>query len=93
MKNAIIFGAAHAARAVLFGLMLFLRPLVTGIASLLGGLSLIGFLGTLILARHQTTPLFAFLSVGVFSVAVGFVYNWILMMLAPAGFTMMMGDE
>jgi hypothetical protein len=92
MKTTIIHVAVMMARSLLFTMMLFFRPLVVGATSIVAGLCLIGFVGTFVLVSGHAQPLLAFLSLGVVAVAIGFLYNWILMLLAPAGFTMLLED-
>ncbi len=79
-------------RTLVFALMLFFKPLVNGLIGLIGGLSLIGFCGALLLAREQTTAIFMFLGVGVCAVSFVFCYNWALLLLAPTG-TVLIEDD
>ena len=79
-------------RSLVFALMLFLKPVVNGLIGLIGGLSLIGFCGTLLLAHDQKTPIFMFLGVGVCAVGFVFCYNWVLIILAPAGIILIEDD-
>lgn len=93
MENTLTRAALLFARGVVFTILLFLRPLVVGIGSIIGGLCLLGFVGTLLLAADQTTALWAFFTGGLVAVAISFAYSWILMLLAPPGFMMMMPGE
>lgn len=89
-----IFNAVCSAiKGLVFTLLLFFRPVVTGLMGLIGGLSLIGFLGILIFARQETTPMFAFLFSGIGAVGIAFGYDLVLMFLAPAGFTLILESK
>lgn len=90
MKNAIIGMAGKLAQSLMFSVLLFFRPFVTGIFGILGAICMLGFLATLVLDRSQYTVLFGFFSTGVLSVGLAFGYNWLVMLMAPRGFAMMM---
>ncbi len=92
MGTTIIHMAGSIVRGLFFAILLFFRPFVTGVLSFLGGLCLLGFIGTLILDRSQGTALFGLFSFGITAVGLAFCYNWIVMLLAPAGFTMLLED-
>lgn len=92
MKDAIIKLASGLLRGLVFAILLFLRPFVTGVFGLLGGLCLIGFLATLVLDRTQGTALLGMFTFGLLSALIVFGYNWLLILLAPSGFTMVMEE-
>jgi hypothetical protein len=76
----------NAVRLVLFSLLIFIRPAVGAVFGLFAGLCLIGFLFCLLFARHETTPLFAFLGVGVGLTLFLWLYDDILARLAPENY-------
>lgn len=85
-------GVLAAVRAVLFHLMLWLRPIVVGACHFLGGLGLLAFLAGLLFIddpRHEGIVW----GVGGMSLALSvlaFAYDRIMMMFAPEGLEMMM---
>lgn len=92
MKTKIISIAGKLLRGLLFSILLFFRPFATGLLGLVAGLCMIGFIGTLILDRSQVTALFGMFSFGVAAAGLAFGYNFLIVMLAPSGFTMMMEE-
>jgi hypothetical protein len=76
----------RAVRLVLFSMLVFIRPVIGAVFGLLAGLCLIGFVFCLLFARHETTPLFAFLGFGVGLTLLLWIYDDILGRLAPENY-------
>lgn len=70
-------------KAVLFASLLFLRPLVSGLGSVISGVCLFGFMFCLLFAREHTTPMFAFLALGVGLIAFMRLYDGLMSWMAP----------
>ncbi len=81
----------RAVRLVLFSLLVFLRPVVGAVFGLVASLCLIGFCFCLLFARHETTPLFAFLAGGVGLTLFLLLYDDLIAMLAPEGYVVIAG--
>lgn len=92
MLNTILVGAAKLLRGLVFVILLAFQPLAEKLLLPLSGICGVLCIATLILAPHQLTPILAFLTVALVAAGVNFLLQWVLVMLAPPGFVMGLGD-
>lgn len=75
-------------RMMLFSMMIFVRPIISLVLSLVAGICLLGFGFCLLFARDQTTPMYAFLGFGVGITFLLWLYDDLLARLAPPDYVM-----
>lgn len=75
-------------RMLLFTILIFVRPVFNLVFSLVSGMCLLGFVFCLIFARDQTTPMYAFLGFGIGLTFLLWLYDDLVMRLAPPDYIM-----
>lgn len=93
MGTIFINWAGKMVQSLFFTILLFFRPFIVGVMGLVGGLCLLGVIFILLFAREQTTALLGLFSFGIIGVGLAFCYDWIIMLMAPDGFTMIMDGD
>lgn len=76
----------NAARFVLFGVLMFVRPIIGAVFRLLAWVCLLCFVFCLIAARAEHTALWAFLFIGIGSTAALYSFDFLIALLAPRSF-------
>lgn len=76
----------HTLKFILFTALLFVRPVIRVGCGSIAGLSLFCSLFIFTFMRHETTPLFAFLWIGLGMTAILWLYDVLIMLVAPDGF-------
>lgn len=71
---------------IVFTALLFVRPVIRAVCGGMAGISLFCSLFIFSFMRHETTPLFAFLWIGLGMTAILWLYDILILLVAPEGF-------